>query len=368
MSLSLEVKKFINSEHSGEYVEIALPVELSVKAEAKKKPAKAEKKADIDDIDDIDNDIDDVDDIDDEIDAKAKPDAKPDAKADAKAEAEPAPEPEPEKPLVEYEKVRIHYMEAGMGEPMLLIHSVGQSLYTWRGVFNKLSACYRVIAVDLPGFGYSDRPEAFGFGVEDYADVIGMFMDAIGVESAHIAAFSMGAVYALSFAMMHPERVGRMVLLAPGGITQEMPLAIRLIDSTLFGFAASMLYGIKTVEKALNDAVFDLTNITPDVVQEYYRPISDALSRRSVRRAVQYFDEEPVIARLRNIDIPVLILAGGEDKWRAAKSPEMELYHSALSSGAFSVIRNAGHLMHEEKPDRVAEAIFEFIPAAVPEV
>ena len=46
----------------------------------------------------------------------------------------------------------------------------------------------------------------------------------------------------------------------------------------------------------------------------------------------------------------------------------MELYHSALSSGAFSVIRNAGHLMHEEKPDRVAEAIFEFIPAAVPEV
>ena len=47
MSLSLEVKKFINSEHSGEYVEIALPVELSVKAEAKKKPAKAEKKAEI---------------------------------------------------------------------------------------------------------------------------------------------------------------------------------------------------------------------------------------------------------------------------------------------------------------------------------
>lgn len=87
-----------------------------------------------------------MDDIDDEIDAKAKP--------DAKAEAEPAPEPEPEKPLVEYEKVRIHYMEAGMGEPMLLIHSVGQSLYTWRGVFNKLSACYRVIAAP-PGFGYS---------------------------------------------------------------------------------------------------------------------------------------------------------------------------------------------------------------------
>ena len=259
-------------------------------------------------------------------------------------------------------------MEAGMGEPLLLIHTVGQSLYTWRGVFNLLSARYRVIAIDLPGFGYSDRPENFSFSVEDYAEVIARFMDAKGIESAHIAAFSLGGAYAVSFALRHPERMGRLALLSPGGIMPEMPLTIRMIDSPLFGFIASMLYNMNAVEKLLRDAVFDLTNITPDVVQEYYKPIADSVSRRCVRRALQYFDDEPIVARLREVDVPVLILTGGEDKWHTPDSQAMELYHSAIRDCGYSLIRNAGHLMHEEKPERVAAAMFEFIPAAVPEI
>lgn len=81
-----------------------------------------------------------------------------------------------------------------------------------------------------------------------------------------------------------------------------MPLTIRMIDSPLFGFIASMLYNMNAVEKLLRDAVFDLTNITPDVVQEYYKPIADSVSRRCVRRALQYFDDEPIVARLREVD------------------------------------------------------------------
>ena len=91
-----------------------------------------------------------------------------------------------------------------------------------------------------------------------------------------------------------------------------------------------MLYNMNAVEKLLRDAVFDLTNITPDVVQEYYKPIADSVSRRCVRRALQYFDDEPIVARLREVDVPVLILTGGEDKWHTPDSQAMELYHSAI--------------------------------------
>lgn len=347
MSLALKVKKFINSEHSGEYVDIILPGEIGINSalSIKQKPKKA---------------------------------------SAAPQEADDAANLDPEDPMDETdgeqgeaqdiesgyapERCRIHYMEAGMGEPMLLIHTVGQSLYTWRGVFNLLSVRYRVIAIDLPGFGYSDRPESFGFGVEDYAEVIGRFMDALGIESAHIMGFSMGAAYAARFALQHPERVGRLVLLSPGGLTQEMPLSIRMIDSPLFGFVAGMLYNMSTVEKLLNDAVFDLTNITPDVVEEYYKPIADSVSRRCVRHALQCFDDEPLIARLRDIEVPVLILTGGEDKWHPANSQQMELMHSAIKDCGYTLIRNAGHLMHEEKPERVSAAVFEFIPAPIPEI
>ena len=173
MSLALKVKKFINSEHSGEYVDIILPGEIGINSAAGVK-------------------------------------LKPKKESDAPAEAEDVASFDPDDPMdeenegethdinqgtMQQERCRIHYMEAGMGEPLLLIHTVGQSLYTWRGVFNLLSARYRVIAIDLPGFGYSDRPENFSFSVEDYAEVIARFMDAKGIESAHIAAFSLGAAF-----------------------------------------------------------------------------------------------------------------------------------------------------------------------------
>lgn len=188
----------------------------------------------------------------------------------------------PREPVAEaqHERARIHYIEAGTGEPLILVHTVGQSFYTWRRVFNRLSEHYRVIAPDLLGHGYSDRPLTFGYTIEEHAEALRLFMDALGIESAHFAAFSMGSAYALKFAMQNPSRVGRLVLVSPGGVTPEMPLSIRMIDSPMLGFLASRLYGLRTVEKLLHDAVFDLTNITPDVVQEYYRPASDPEGRQ----------------------------------------------------------------------------------------
>ena len=320
VSFSLEVKKFINSEHTGEYVDIMLPLPVEEPVRPSKKAAAA---------------------------------------ADGESAPESAPEPQ-------FETVKLHYMEAGEGEPLILVHSVGQSLYTWRNLFDRLSQHYRTIALDLPGHGYSSRPESFGYAVEDIAFSIRAFMDAMGIKSAHFVGFSLGCAPVMRIAADNPERVGRVVLLSPGGVTPDMPLAVRLIDSPLLGFAASYLYNMRTCEKLLDDAVFDLTNITPDVVQEYYRTISDGASRRAVRMSLQYFEDEAVIASLRDVQVPVLILQGSEDKWHPAEVGA-ELYHAAMRNAAFSVVRNAGHLIQEEKPERILAALLEFIPVVMPE-
>ena len=103
----------------------------------------------------------------------------------------------------EAEIARIHYLEAGVGEPLLLIHSLGQSLYTWRNVFAELSDNYRVIAIDLPGHGYSSRPDTFAYTADDFAYILNGFLDALNIKSSHMVSFSIGAiVYAsVSFAL-----------------------------------------------------------------------------------------------------------------------------------------------------------------------
>lgn len=295
MALSLQTKKFINSEHVGDYADITLP-------------------------------------------------GIPDKTG-----------------AVESENARIHYMEAGVGEPLLLIHTVGQSLYTWRNVFQALSEHYRVVAVDLLGHGYSSRPVQFDYTVAEHTESLRMFMDAKGIESAHIAGFSMGALYALDFLEKFPERVGKTVLISPGGITPEMPLSVRMFDSPIFGGIASRLFNRRALERALSECYFDLTNINDDLLDNYYSTIADSYSRRALHYCVANFDEAETERRMREIQSEVLILWGADDKWHPTDTSE--LYHTAIQTAQFAIIRNAGHLVHEEKGQRFIEAILEYIPA-----
>ena len=304
MSLSLELKKFINSEHVGGYVEITLPTDPELEESLKKR------------------------------------------------RGEPS--------LKGGERVKVHYMEEGNGEPLILVHTIGQSLYTWRNVFENLSKYYRVIAVDLLGHGYSDRPYSTNYTIVEQAEMLRLFMDAMGIESSHFMAFSMGSAYVMQLASTNPERIGRIILISPGGVTNEMPLVIRLIDNPVLGIFACRMFGVKTVENVLSDAFFDLTNITPELVKEYYSTISDPDARLALRLSLTGYDDEMLIKKFRTMNAEVLILLGGEDKWRQRES--VEVYHAALKNAGVSIIRNAGHMIQEEKADRVVAATLEYIP------
>ena len=297
-------------------------------------------------------------------------------KKNKKAPAEPQPEdvektqPEPLPPQEEedpaFETLRIHYMDEGDGEPLVLVHTIGQSIYTWRCLYASLTQHYRVIAVDMPGFGYSSRPDVYSYTIEEQSKALELFLDAIGIESAHFMGFSMGCAYVMDLCLRQPERAGRVILLAPGGLTPEMPTPVKLLDSGLFGGIAAALFGIRTVENVLSDCFFDLTvGLNEDVVTEYYKTISDSASRRALRLSIHNFEDETLVSQLRITEMPVLILLGSEDRWRT--SAQTELYHAAIPDAGYAMVRNAGHLLHEEKPDKVLSAVLEFIPVLAPD-
>lgn len=332
MALSLEVKKFINSEHVGKFVEIHLPLEGEPV-----RPPKKNKKAP----------------------------AEPQPEDVEKTQPEPLPPQEEEDPA--FETLRIHYMDEGDGEPLVLVHTIGQSIYTWRCLYASLTQHYRVIAVDMPGFGYSSRPDVYSYTIEEQSKALELFLDAIGIESAHFMGFSMGCAYVMDLCLRQPERAGRVILLAPGGLTPEMPTPVKLLDSGLLGGIASALFGIRTVENVLSDCFFDLTvGLNEDVVTEYYKTISDSASRRALRLSIHNFEDETLVSQLRITEMPVLILLGSEDRWRT--SAQTELYHAAIPDAGYAMVRNAGHLLHEEKPDKVLSAVLEFIPVLAPDV
>lgn len=264
----------------------------------------------------------------------------------------------------EPEETGIHYLEAGVGEPLILLHSVGQSLYTWRNVFADLSENYRVIAVDLPGHGYSGRPETLNYSMDEMAEVIRLFLDAKGIQSAHMIGFSMGAMYMLRFLSLWPDRVANCIAITPGGITEQMPKLVHQMQKPLLNVFARNLYSSSDVRKMLLECVTDREMVDDHMVNEYYDPVADGLSREALMYALRNFDMDVVADGLIPIEHEVLVLWGKDDRWHP---PSGSVYfQGVLQSGRYYLIRNAGHLLQEEAPVKLLEIIYSYIPPAVP--
>lgn len=116
--------------------------------------------------------------------------------------------------------IELHYHEAGEGPAVIMLHGGGPGASGWSNFSRNLAhfaGNYRTILLDQPGFGQSDKPSLSGPLGETFAGIVRQFMDALGISQAHLLGNSMGGLVATKLALLHPERVGRLVLMGPGG-------------------------------------------------------------------------------------------------------------------------------------------------------
>ena len=125
-------------------------------------------------------------------------------------------------PYVQAGPLRLRYFEAGAGPPLVLVHGLGSNaLQEWGRLLPALARQYHVYAVDLPGFGRSERPAAADFGIPMQVEALRTFMAAVGVSRARVVGISMGGWIVARLASEHPELVERLVLVSPAGMQPE---------------------------------------------------------------------------------------------------------------------------------------------------
>jgi pimeloyl-ACP methyl ester carboxylesterase len=117
--------------------------------------------------------------------------------------------------------IKTNYLEAGQGDPVVLIHGSGPgvtSYANWRLVLPALAENFRVLAPDMVGFGFSERPANIEYGVQTWADQVVGLMDTLELPKAHLVGNSFGGAIALRIATQHPDRVGKLVLMGSMGV------------------------------------------------------------------------------------------------------------------------------------------------------
>jgi len=251
----------------------------------------------------------------------------------------------------------IHYFEAGEGEPLIMVHGIGQNAYTWRKNFEELSKSFHVYAIDLPGHGYSGKPE-ISYSIEEFALAIEAFLNVKKIVSAYFCAFGEGAVYVLDFAIHNAERAKGIVLVSPV-ISEGNGLMKGRNTLSVFGnMATRMKSNAQVIRNVLEDCYFDRTLVTDEVVGEYWNGIADKDFKMIARMSMMNFLDDNVVVNLGAVKCPLLVIVGTDDKIAGGRrSLFMDL---GFTRGNVLEVRNCGYLVHEEKAEKTNDAIKTF--------
>lgn len=220
--------------------------------------------------------------------------------------------------------ISLHYIKKGAGIPLLLLHGNGESGDYFVHQVDEFARYFTVYAVDTRGHGQSPRGTA-PFTISQFADDLLGFMDGHGIEKANILGFSDGGNTALTFALRHGKRVGRMVLnganLDPGGVKLTVQLPIVL------GYKIASLF--KAPKAQVNAELLGLM-----VNEPHIHP-----------------------GELAGLSMPVLVIAGSRDMIRASHS---RLIADSLPHGRLVII-DGDHFIANKQPGPFNRAVLEFL-------
>jgi pimeloyl-ACP methyl ester carboxylesterase len=259
----------------------------------------------------------------------------------------------------------VYMTEAGEGPAVVFIHGFGGSLFSWRDVLALLAARHHVVALDLPGFGWSDRDARVPLGHRDHARRVVELMDYLDIGQATLVGHSMGGAIAQHVALEAPERVSGLVLVAPMDASAPVRRGHLRAQRRLFMAAVRAATVVRpaafaAVRRALQAMVFDPASVDEGIVAGYAEPLMRPGTAACVMRmAADVSNELP--AEVARIAAPTLVVSGERDGVIAMDRTAG--LAAKIPGAAHEVLAGTGHLPPDEAPGRLAAIIEQFIDA-----
>lgn len=247
----------------------------------------------------------------------------------------------------------IHYRDVGKGPTIVLCHGIFSALQTWDGWISQLKSNYRVIALDMPGYGLTGGPKNIDdFTEQNMVNTFAKFVDQLGLKHFDLVGNSMGGYVAATYAATYPDRVNRLILLDPFGYPQPTPWLLSLATFPPIEFLGHYIVPPVIITANLRWTYGDPRRITDKNAYRYVR-----MSQRAGARAVyiktlnivkkQAHTEKPL--PFYRIKAPTLLMWGGKDPWVPPKIAQKWL--NDVPDSKLIVYPGVGHIPMEEIPD-----------------
>jgi pimeloyl-ACP methyl ester carboxylesterase len=268
---------------------------------------------------------------------------------------------------VQVDAIRTRYWRAGdRGSPVVLVHGFGSYIEVWATLFEFLARTHQVYALDLVGFGRTDKPPG-AYSYPFFADFLLHFVQTLGIDRATYIGWSFGGGIVLRLAVDHPDRPEKLVLIASGGLSRRLALSLRLLTVPVLGEIlatpsrrgsyngiAFMVYDPGIIQREWVDLDYTMT-VIPGVKRTMLRTIRTGANLRGEKPKWI----RPIVDRLPTIEVPTLILWGRQD-------PVVPFRNAAIAAERIPRARlvpidRCGHAPPLEHPDLVREQVQHFL-------
>jgi pimeloyl-ACP methyl ester carboxylesterase len=264
--------------------------------------------------------------------------------------------------FVDVDGVRVHYVDEGSGDPVVLLHASYLSLHSWNALAAQLADRYRVIRLDLSGAGLTGSDPTGGYGIERNIELVRGVLASLGLERVALVGTSSGGVAAFRHAARFPEQVSRLVLINSAGMPRTAATnPLRARRATLTGWIEARLRSRRYWAKALEESFIPPHAPAPELVQMTYDMNRRAGGREITRLYIANFRTGDPQAELARVTAPTLILWGQENRTLMHLEAEVFAYWLAAAPRALKKYPGLGHYPYLEDPQTLAEDLDNFL-------
>lgn len=258
---------------------------------------------------------------------------------------------------VEFEGEKIHYIQTGRGQDIVLLHGIGASMFIWRFIFKALGEHYRVTAVDIPGFGRSGKNARGDYGLDAQRERLNQFLDFLKIRQAYLVGSSMGGAIALWMAQGDPQRFPKVAALAPATNPEIIPQQLTSMMARV-PFAHKVV-NRKLMKLILTWVVAKIDLITDEAVDAYIEPYqTDGVAAQTFLAAMKLLGDRRMPNCFKDLRSEVLLIQGQQDRLVTLKS--VERLAKIIPSNKFVVTKTAGHHIMEDEPEWTTSEILNF--------
>ena len=264
--------------------------------------------------------------------------------------------------FLDLDGMQVHYRIEGEGKPIVLIHGTGASLQTWDGWADSLvKNNYKVVRLDMPAFGLTGPRKDNDYSVKTYVDFLDRFLTALHIDSFAIGGNSLGGEIAWKYALVHPTKVSKLILVDPAGFySKEKGNGAIIFKLARIKWLANLMSKMDTkiiVNQTIKDVYEDDSKITDATKQMYYDMSLREGNRESFSARVQQIDKEPILD-VSAITAPTLIQWGKEDKLIDISMLEN---FKKIPNNKVVIYDKCGHSPQEEIPAKSVTDVLNFL-------